>query len=486
MDLCVYKVVGANAEKSRNMRVYLDKQIFSHFFKQEKSQYINLLKKLYDYKSNGIFCYSHAHLLDLKNDKTDIKYDELKFMETIVDDNYLSYHAIDKYTSCYLVKPLESFADIDVDEEEFDISSIFNLDNSLMTKEQSENIETAKKLFTDFKFDFSFLKQNLPEDADDSLNKILPFGEMSIMDLTQHMMSMVKNMEEDKSFYKGLRTTSDKYLNNGKFTVDFNSIDFNDDLKNSALQKTFIEFVNGNLNPNGDKKVTRYDFFTNAYFSLDLLGISKEPAKSVKFRNVLNDGFHSYYGAYCDYVVSDDNGFLKKTKALYKLLKINTKVLHIDEFINSFSFTIDNEETSQDTFFSLLINDIKSGLIVNSKKSIRYNRETITFKPSHHYLGNFNRIDQMIEDGITYLYLYKEISNYSTFTFFREYEIVINNAIKIFGPDINFKEKFNWKSEIKEINDGKWEGRFWDFKDFTILIDINKGTENMGLLLTVK
>lgn len=468
------------------MRIYLDKQIFSHLFKQEKSQYINLLRKLYDYKSNGIFCYSHAHLLDLKNDKTDIKYDELKFMETLVDDNYLSYHAIDKYTSCYLVNPLEAFADINIEEEEFDISDIFNVDTGLMTKEQNDNLETVKKFLNDFKFDFSFLKENLPEDTNDSVNKIIPSEKMSIIDLTQHMMGMVKNMDEDKSFYKGLRSTSDKYLNNGKFTVDFNSIDFNDDLKNSALQKTFIEFVNGNLNPNGNKKVTRHDFFTNAYFSLDLLGISKEPAKTVKFRNVLNDGFHSYYGAYCDYVVSDDNGFLKKTKALYKLLKIDTKVLHIDEFINSFSFSIDNEEISQNTFFSLLINDIKNGLVVNSKKSIKYNRETITFKPNHHYLGNFNRIDQIIEDEVTHLYLYKEINNYSNFTFFREYEIVINNAIKIFGPDTNFKGKFNRVTEIKEVKDGKWNGRFWDFKDFTILIDINKGTENLGLQLTVK
>ena len=171
---------------------------------------------------------------------------------------------------------------------------------------------------------------------------------------------------------------------------------------------------------------------------------------------------------------------------MYKLLKIDTKVLHIDEFINSFSFSIDNEEISQDTFFSLLINDIKSGLIVNSQKSIQYNRETVTFKSNHHYLGNFNRIDQMIEDEVTYLYLYKEINNYSNFTFFREYEIIINNAIKIFGPDINFKGNFNSVTEIKEIKDGKWKGRFWDFKDFTILIDINKGTENLGLQLTVK
>lgn len=78
------------------MRIYFDKQIFSYLFKNEKPEYVDLLKKLYDYKQNSLFCYSHAHLLDLKNDKTDIKFQELKFIETLVDDNYLSYHAIDK------------------------------------------------------------------------------------------------------------------------------------------------------------------------------------------------------------------------------------------------------------------------------------------------------------------------------------------------------------------------------------------------------
>ena len=69
--------------------------------------------------------------------------------------------------------------------------------------------------------------------------------------------------------------------------------------------------MNNNLNPNGNIKVTTYDFFTSAYFTLDLLGISKENSKKVKFRNVLNDGFHSYYDAYYEYVVSNDDEFLQ-------------------------------------------------------------------------------------------------------------------------------------------------------------------------------
>lgn len=350
-------------------------------------------------------------------------------------------------------------------------------------------MNATKNLLNDFKFDFSFLNQeSIPAEISAPLNKIFPNGNqpMSFFELMDNSMEILKTIQEDKSVYKGLRNVSDKYINNGKFTVEYNSVDFNDDLKNSVLQKTFIEYVTSNLNPKGDKEITNYDFYTNAYFTLDLLGISKEPSKSVKFTNVLNDGFHSFYGAFCDVVISDDNGFLKKTKVLYKLLGIETRVVHIDEFIKTFSFTIENEEPSYKTFSSLLINDIKNGLIVNSKLSIKFNRETKTIKTSHNYLGYFNRIDNMVEDNISYIYLYRSIKNYSTFTFFREYEIVTNNAIKLFGIDKNFKGEFDWKRETKEINENKWEGRFWDYEEFSILIELNIGTNELGLLMKFK
>jgi hypothetical protein len=293
-------------------------------------------------------------------------------------------------------------------------------------------------------------------------------------------------LEDDKSAYKGLRNAVDKNINNGKFTVEFDKIDFNDDLKNSVLQKTFIEYVNSNLNPNGDKKITDYDFYIQAYFTLDLLGISKEPAKSVKFRNVMNDGYHSYYGAFCDFVVSDDQGFLKKTKALYRLLGIESKVYHIDEFINYFTLLKNSLEKDSSTFFKLLINDIKNGLVLENKNSLKYNRQTTLIKPFHSYLNHFNRIESIVEDNQNFILLRRKTKNYSYFSFYREYEGIINNAYKLFGYDKYLKGEFIWDTEIKEINNGNWEGRFWDFDSLTILIEINKGIDEICLLITTK
>ncbi len=309
---------------------------------------------------------------------------------------------------------------------------------------------------------------------------------MSFMEWSEHFMGFLKTMEDDKTAYKGLRNIVDKNINNGKFTVDYDGIDFNDELKNSMLQKTFIEYVNNNLNPNGNKKITDYDFYINAYFTLDLLGISKEPSKKVKFKNVMNDGYHSYYGAFCDYVVSEDEGFQKKTKALYRLLGIESKVYHIDEFINYFSLLKNTLEKDSSSLFKLLINDLKNSLVLENKNSIKYNRQTTVIKPFQTYLGYFNRIENINEDNESFILLRRKTKNYSYFSFYREYEGVVNNAVKVFGYDSEMKGEFLWDKEIMEINNGNWVGRFWDLGNLTILLEINKGINELCLLITPK
>lgn len=474
-------------------RIYFDKQIFSYLFKGNNALYENFLSNLYNNKHNFLYCYSHAHLLDLKNDNTDIKYKELEFIETLVEDNYLSYHHIDKKTSCYLAKPTEAFNHIE-DDYKFSISNTFSelfddFDLSFATPEQQEMFFKAKGILTNQKIDFGFSQfQDLPKEITSPLSKILPLENysMTLMEWTEHFMRMLQSMEADKTVYKSLRNIIDKHINNGKFTVEYNNIDFDDNLKNSALQKSFTDFVTSNLNPHGDKNISDYDFFTHAYFTLDLLGISKEPSKSVKFINVINDGYHSYYGAFCDYVVSDDQGFLKKTKAMYRLLNIQTKVLHINEFIPYFNILSNNFEKNTNIFFDLLFNDLKNGLVIDSKNSMQYDRQTTTIKPNAIYLGYFNKIDLIKKYNQDYIFLSRTTNNYSYFSFYREYEGVINKAVNLFGIDSDFKGEFNWYNETKEIQEGNWAGRYWELENLTILIEVNKGTRELCLLITIK
>ena len=71
--------------------IYFDKQIFSYLFKSKEDKHRNLLQKIIENKKDFIFLYSDAHLHDLYQDSTTLKYEELKFMKEIVDSNHLVY-----------------------------------------------------------------------------------------------------------------------------------------------------------------------------------------------------------------------------------------------------------------------------------------------------------------------------------------------------------------------------------------------------------
>lgn len=464
------------------MRIYLDKQIFSHLFKQEQEKYCSLLPKLLSRMDTNLFCYSHAHLLDLKNDTTDIKFRELEFMETLVADNYISYHGIDKKTSFYLARPTETFESEINTSENIDIASLFSKNTKDLSELEKMRRDGLENVASNIKSNYGFLSplelpysSFKPEDA-------YFLGDLPIDKMSSYFTELLNKMEDDKSIYKQIRNESDKSFNNGKYIAEAGNSNFNEELKNSPLGKTFLDFVEKNLNPNGDKHISRYDFYINAYCILDLLGICKEPAKSIKFNNMLNDGFHSYYGAYTDMVVSDDNGFLKKTKILYKLLGIETKVCHINEFMEAFDFAVDKSHNNN--FSELLNYDLESGIVLGSKKSLQFNRETITIKTALEYFGLFNRIDNMVEDKVQYYYMYSETKNYSPGLFFREFEMVINHTYNLFGPDIHSRGKFDWETENMQISNHEWPGRLWKLNGLIIHVEVNKGNNKLGMLIT--
>ena len=119
------------------------------------------------------------------------------------------------------------------------------------------------------------------------------------------------------------------------------------------------------------------------------------------------------------------------------------------------------------------------------KKSLQFNRETITIKTALDYFGLFNRIDNMTEDKIQYYYMYSERKNYSPGLFFREFEMVINHMYNLFGPDVNNKGKFDWVNEKTEISNLQWPGRLWKLNGLVIHVEVNEGNDKLGMLITL-
>ena len=192
------------------VRIYFDKQIFSHLFKGEKNEYKKLLKKLLPLRDQFIFCYSHAHLLDLQNDKTQKKFDELTFMERLVKDNYLSYHALDKVTSCYLALPREAFDSL-LEEEQIKTENIFDL----ASLELPDSLKKLLDNFLDTKLDLGGpVDFQVPEDYPQIVKEMMgpENPNNSLREHIDYFLELNKRMNEDNSLYKQLRNYSNSRI----------------------------------------------------------------------------------------------------------------------------------------------------------------------------------------------------------------------------------------------------------------------------------
>lgn len=459
-------------------RIYFDKQIFSHLFKGNMDNYQLLLNQIIENKSNFLFCYSHAHLLDLKNDKTEIKFDELRFIETIVNDNYLSYNPLEKRTSCYLAKPLDAFEDENVENEIFSLSNLLEeIDFSSIDSELSEQLKNGINILKNQKMDFGTINLNSSNSEQKEFNeKFFPLGlePMTFIEWSDFLMKSIEKLENDKKAYKGMRNLLNKSIDNEAYKLINTEIDY------PQLNKSFLDLIKNNLNPNNDKTISDYDFYVNAYFTLDCLGLSKD--SNAQFKNITNDGIHSYYGAFCDIVVSEDQGFLKKTKALYNLLGIQSKIYHINDFIENFPTIILERKNNFPTFIDNLISDLKQRKIIEKKSRIN-DVNKLQIKPENIYLSYFNTIEIDENNDLTML---RETRNYSDFNFFREYQGITNNAITVFGLDSDSKGEFLWDIETLEIKNKTWLGRFWDFPQSQIELKINDELNKICLQIKIK
>lgn len=466
------------------IRVYLDSNVFRNLKNSSSSQYKKLRMDLNNFSSSFLHCFSHAHLSDLQRDKTDAKFDDLAFMESFVRDNYLCHYWGDLHAQPYLATPLKAFNDLDPADRP--LESYLDFDEMFDTPSLKEPAKQLKSLLTSTKFSFPVPNlEEQPQDIREALSQVIPSGknELTMMDWIEHFLKMSDRLMDDDGPYKALRHVSSKYIGKEKWDIDINNVNFDEDFKNSPMQKTFTEFVNSSLNPNGDKKVSDYDFLTNAFTSLNILGLDKEKNKKAKFMNTLNDAQHSYYGAHCDYVVSDDQGFLLKSKVLYKLLGIGTIVLNTDEFCNSINIIGAIKESDVTAFTKLLAFDLKTGIVLNSKPSIMYDRMTTVIKPNHTYLGYFNQVRHIRDNQReNYIVLTNESNNYSDFTFYKEFEIVTNKAIDLFGVDIEFKGAY-LHEDTEQIKSGKWDGRRWRLTDTYLTLEINEGTKKFNLVI---
>ena len=451
--------------------IYLDKQVFSHLFNAREEKYSLLRDKILSHKDEFIFFYSNAHLFDLQDDKTDIKYAEMEFMQSIVDGNRLIY----EFPRQEVMKqsPREAFETVG---KVGDFSWLDNFDVSQLTDEQLNAINNIVDIsIKDLKgeLDFNWLTNRIPISANEL--------QVDVPILKSLMNFIAYNFYENKNAYKQVRDNTIARYNPKEIKANGEDV-FNEQLSSSPLGLSFIETIKATLAQIGLSSSDSAIVYYMSYMLLDLFGVNKEARKKVKFQNMQADCCHSFFGSYCDCIVSDDEGLRLKSKTLYKLFNFGTKVYSIDEFIERFDEAINNNKKSGRKYFDEIFNDYIARQILRTEITPEH---TLTYlNTSNKFFGYFNCMIERKSDNETVIILHKN-NDLNQPMLVREIEIIVNRMVKVFNDmGANFT-LFDEAVELPQLKADNWN-RILVLNDADICLTKFKETPMLCLWIKLK
>lgn len=464
-------------------RVYLDTNAFSNLKKKVNEVYADLGKAIELYSGNLSFVFSPAHIRDKRKDPSDMKLADFEFMETLVQDNYLSYHMVECNTTFYLATPRRVFDD---NADGVDLSTVVNRFQEMLTWTDVSNIEGKDNSawVTDSVKDHLAQNQPLTQVQLALVNNAFPEAErQNIGQMMKRFLAFSQDMYTNHETYKTLRSILDENFNNGKFNLN-GELDFNKAFEDSAFNTSFTEFVKSTLTVREDGKVLWYDFFQQCYLFLDMFGIAKDKIKEKNnFMNLFNDSLHAYYAQYCDYFVSDDESTRKKTKALYGMMGIATKIMDARGFLSELAIIGPDSESNMLHFFGNLWMDISREQVKREGIEGTTEETSISYDTKVKYLNYFDRLAVLKGDGQVIYILHSPDQPLIAKPNYREIGKIIDHAKGIFGRDWQQKDGFAFEREVSEIQNGSWTGRYWQAGGW--LIKIYKQENWGGLIMTV-
>lgn len=454
------------------IRIYLDTNVMNEL-RTNQSEAIKSFKEfLLSNKHNFLFCYSTAHLNDLARDNSQEKFEDLDFIESLVDTHYLRLdQETSKYTFCYAVKPQDSFR--------YDTASTIptSIENSIDFLINDVGLENPflKNLLNTQILNVKQLIEKLPQEAQGMFNTMFPNEKNSPLDLMRGMKNLFADwLSKDSMGYRDVRRYIKTSMPFEKYNLDITQIRFNKDLAKTPLQKSFSEFVDYTLELQKNYNPTLYDKFICAYLSLNILGLDNERNQKAKFGNTMHDAQHAFFAGHCDIFVTQEKGMISKTKSLYSLYKTKTQVYDMDSFAAIVGSITKNYEYSTDVFWKLLEYDYKNGFVLDAISDLKSGDKYEVIKTNHLFLGYFNRLQKPIL-GNGDIVLTKNPKNYSYFTFHDELVGIVAKAVKLFGVDVFGMGLFG-SEDIRVLKSGeKWSGRSWVFGDKGVWLSFLEG-----------
>lgn len=376
----------------------------------------------------------------------------MDFMQSVVDCNHLIYNAPEIVVATESPRSaFDNIANMD------DFSWLDDFDFSQLTQEQKDFInniiDVSIKDLTG-KLDFDWITKRKPIRSEE-----LMVDKTTFTSLTKYV---AENFYSNNNQYKEIRDNVIAHYNPNKITAD-DKRSFNEQLASSPLGLSFIDTIKAVLDQTGLQNVDNSTIYYISYMLLDMFGVSKEPRKKVKIHNLQADSCHSFFGSYCDCIVSDDDGLRRKSQALYNLFHFSTQVYSIDEFIEKFDEAIYNNQKKLQEYFNEVTSDYNHRQVVKSEKISEY---TLTYiKSTHEYFGYFNCMLERQSKDDTVIILYKDKDIYKPLHI-KEVAIVVNRLVNVFneiGADLPL---FDSEVELPHIKDDKWKR--------TIILDGNE------------
>lgn len=458
-------------------RVYIDTNTFSQMKSAQEDRFAELKSILENEKDNFFFLFSRAHIDDLQNDKTNHRIDSLNFIESFCGNYFLSYDHIYHKLNLLLATPLQVNDDLKNADSTFDLSNIFSVFDTIDVPELKEKINELKTLFNSPTLKFNVDEEKLRPKDKEHLLKIVPEinSPVSMNDFFAHFQTLFLELNDKKSF-KDFRRYNLENL--PAFSTiqktDLNAI--NEILKASPFQKDLNELIEQN-NQTG-KESTFNQQISNGFMLLNFFGLDKEKNKKANFVSLTNDSQHSFFAAYCDIMITEDEGLRIKSKILYENYNIPTQVCSVEEFIDYYKNRIPGQKFSLVDFINSLNSQIKLENFSHEFNSTQFNRNTKYYKPAINYFEYFDLME-FIDDVDTGRAIVL-VPNRNLSLFYQELKLIVNKIVAVFGTDLLNRGDFS-DEEISEIDESKWSGRIWGIEGIAVCLEINSGTGKLSL-----
>lgn len=457
------------------MIIYLDKNVYS--FLRKDSTHSKLEEIIKKSLNHSTYYYSSAHISDLKSDKTNIKFEELEYIGNLIGTNYFA-----KYwntpTNCYIAKPVDAFNDLINNSKK----SLFDIDSILDSPEISKKINEANKDFADI--DTSLLPTeeilnkipNIPVELKKYLlgisKQVKSFDIHELLKVSENFFLSISN---DNNTYRSLR----RYIKLNHKSLfeslpdEVNSENINELFNDSIFKTTFLEYLEKNLSvdvKNIEEK--RYYIFSMAYGLINSLALDNEPNRKAKFKNTHVDGEHAYYAGFCDLLVTDDVGLIEKAQILYDIFKIDTKILHFNDFENYLLNIEKLDKNIAQTLLPQIMEEIKNNEIIYTNKGKEITQ--LKYKLKDPIIGNFRYLQcdiNHITNKVRALNLLSSNKRLGNLFIYDEIKTLTNYCYSIFGVDNNETCGFDEK-EIQDIQNSKWSGRSWNHSEGFIYLNL--------------